>query len=84
MVNARHIKNAPGRKPDVQDSKRLCRLLRNGREIINELIKGELTIEEMSALAKGKLKKKADHLSSWAGMSPGNKGTLQRTGDGLP
>jgi len=30
LVNARHIKNVPGRKTDVADSEWLCRLLRNG------------------------------------------------------
>jgi transposase len=30
LVNARHIKNVPGRKTDVQDSEWLCKLLRNG------------------------------------------------------
>jgi transposase len=34
LVNARHVKNVPGRKTDVKDSEWLCRLLRNG------LIKG--------------------------------------------
>lgn len=114
LVNARHIKNVPGRKTDVKDSEWLCKLLRNGlvrgsfvppkdiRElrdmtryrrklvqaisaeknriqkvledsniklssvvsdtfgvsstiIIDELIKGELTIEEMAGLVKGRL-----------------------------
>lgn len=117
LVNARHIKNVPGRKTDVQDSEWLCRLLRNGlvrgsfvppqeirelrdltryrrkltgviaaeknrvqkvledaniklssvvsntfgvsgSEIVDALIKGERTIEEMSELVRGKLKKK--------------------------
>lgn len=117
LVNARHIKNVPGRKTDVQDSEWLCKLLRNGLlrksfippkeirqlrdltryrrkliqtisaeknrvqkvledaniklssvvsdtfgvsagNIIEELINGELTVEEMSELAKGRLKKK--------------------------
>jgi transposase len=30
LVNARHIKNVPGRKTDVKDSEWLCKLLRNG------------------------------------------------------
>ena len=30
LVNARHVKNVPGRKTDVQDSERLCNLLRSG------------------------------------------------------
>src|SRR5512144_2475077 len=30
LVNARHVKNVPGRKTDVQDSEWLCELLRNG------------------------------------------------------
>jgi hypothetical protein len=30
LVNARHMKNVPGRKTDVQDSESLCRLLRSG------------------------------------------------------
>jgi transposase len=30
LVNARHVKNVPGRKTDVQDSEWLCRLLRSG------------------------------------------------------
>jgi transposase len=117
LVNARHIKNVPGRKTDVKDSEWLCKLLRNGlvkgsfvppkeiRElrdltryrrklvqaisaeknriqkvledaniklssvvsdtfgvsstiIIDELIRGELTIEEMAGLVKGKLTRK--------------------------
>lgn len=117
LVNARHIKNVPGRKTDVKDSEWLCKLLRNGlvkgsfvppkeiRElrdltryrrklvqaisaeknriqkvledaniklssvvsdtfgvsstiIIDELIKGELTIGEMAGLVKGKLTRK--------------------------
>lgn len=121
LVNARHIKNVPGRKTDVQDSEWLCKLLRSGlmrgsfvppkdirelrdltrykrklvqaisaeknrvqkiledaniklssvvsdtfgvsgSEIIDELIKGELTIEEMAELSKGKLKKKKEDI----------------------
>jgi transposase len=117
LVNARHIKNVPGRKTDVKDSEWLCKLLRNGlvrgsfvppkdiRElrdlvryrkkliqaisaeknriqkvledaniklssvvsdtfgvsgtiIIDELIKGELSIEEIAGLAKGSLTRK--------------------------
>jgi transposase len=30
LVNARHVKNVPGRKTDVKDSEWLCRLLRSG------------------------------------------------------
>jgi transposase len=30
LVNARHVKNVPGIKTDVQDSEWLCRLLRSG------------------------------------------------------
>jgi len=30
LVNARHVKNVPGRKTDVRDSEWLCRLLRSG------------------------------------------------------
>ena len=30
LVNARHIKNVPGRKTDISDSKWLARLLRHG------------------------------------------------------
>lgn len=121
LVNARHIKNVPGRKTDVKDSEWLCKLLRNGlirgsfippidirdlrdltryrkklidnitaeknriqkvledanikltsvvsdsfgvsaSKIIEELVKGELTVEEMSQLAKGKLRKKITSL----------------------
>lgn len=121
LANARHIKNVPGRKTDVQDSEWICKLLRSGllsgsfippkeirelrdltryrrkltqavssekqrvqkvledaniklssvvsdtfgvsaSEIIEELIKGELTVEEMSDLAKGRLKKKREDL----------------------
>lgn len=117
LVNARHIKNVPGRKTDVKDCEWICKLLRNGlvqgsfvpsrdirelrdltryrkklvqtisaeknrvqkvledaniklssvlsdsfgksgNEIIEELMRGELTIEEMSGLARGKLRKK--------------------------
>ena len=121
LVNARHIKNVPGRKTDVKDSEWICKLLRSGllrgsfippkdirelrdltryrrklvqaisseknrvqkiledaniklssvvsdtfgvsaSKIINELIKGELTVEEMSELAKGRLCKKKEEL----------------------
>jgi transposase len=121
LVNARHIKNVPGRKTDIQDSEWICKLLRNGllkgsfippkdiRElrdltrykrkliqaisseklrvqkiledaniklssvvsdtfgvsgsnIIDELIHGELSIEDMSELSKGRLRKKKDLL----------------------
>jgi len=121
LVNARHIKNVPGRKTDVRDSEWICKLLRNGllrgsfippkdirelrdltryrrklvqaisaeknrvqkiledaniklssvvsdtfgvsaSKIINELIRGELTVEEMSELAKGRLCKKKEEL----------------------
>lgn len=117
LVNARHIKNVPGRKTDVRDSEWLCKLLRaglvkgsfippkdirelrdltryrrklvqtisaeknriqrvledaniklssvvsdtfgvSGSKIMDELIEGKLTIEEMSKLAEGKLRKK--------------------------
>ena len=30
LVNARHVKNVPGRKTDVKDSEWLCKLLRSG------------------------------------------------------
>jgi transposase len=30
LVNAQHVKNVPGRKTDVQDAQRLCRLLEHG------------------------------------------------------
>lgn len=121
LVNARHIKNVPGRKTDVGDSEWLCKLLRNGlvrgsfvpprdmrdlrdltrykrkltqaisaeknrvqkvledaniklssvvsdtfgvsgSEIIDALIEGKLTIEEMSGLSKGRLKKKKEEI----------------------
>lgn len=121
LVNARHIKNVPGRKTDVRDCEWLCKLLRNGlvrgsfippkdirelrdltryrrklvqtitaeknrvqkiledaniklssvvsktfgasgSEIIDELIKGKLSVEEMSQLGKGKLKNKQKEL----------------------
>jgi len=121
LVNARHIKNVPGRKTDVKDCEWLCNLLRNGlvkgsfippkdirelrdltryrrklvqtitaeknrvqkiledaniklssvisktfgasgSEIIDELVKGELSVEEMSQLGRGKLKKKQKEL----------------------
>lgn len=121
LVNARHIKNVPGRKTDVKDCEWICKLLLNGllsgsfippkdirrlrdltrykrklkesisaeknriqkvledaniklssvvtdtfgasgSQIIEELIKGELSIEEMSRLAKGRLIKKQEIL----------------------
>lgn len=121
LVNARHIKNVPGRKTDVKDSEWLCKLLRNGlvkgsfippkeirelrdltrykkklvqtisaeknrvqkvledaniklssvlsdtfgasgSEIINGLMEGKLTVEEMSELAKGRLKEKKSEI----------------------
>jgi transposase len=30
LVNARHVKNVPGRKTDIKDSEWLCKLLKNG------------------------------------------------------
>lgn len=121
LVNARHIKNVPGRKTDVKDSEWLCQLLRSGlvkgsfippkdirelrdltryqrkltqsisaeknrvqkvledaniklssvvsdtfgvsgSEIIDALVKGGLSIEEMSDLSRGKLKKKKEEI----------------------
>ena len=121
LVNARHVKNVPGRKTDVKDSEWLCKLLRSGlvrgsfippkeiRElsdltryrrkliqavtsekqriqkiledaniklssvasdifgvsgtrIIEELMKGDLTAEEMAELSKGRLRKRKDDL----------------------
>jgi transposase len=121
LVNARHVKNVPGRKTDVKDSEWLCKLLRSGlvrgsfippkeiRElrdltrykrkliqaiasekqriqkiledaniklssvasnifgvsgtrIIEELMKGDLTAEEMAELSKGRLRKRRDDL----------------------
>ncbi len=121
LVNARHIKNVPGRKTDVKDCEWICKLLRNGlvkgsfvpdkdirelrdltryrkklvetksseknrvqkvledaniklssvvsdtfgvsgSEIIEALIKGELTIEEMAGLTHGRLNKKKDKI----------------------
>lgn len=117
LVNARHIKNVPGHKTDVEDSEWLCKLLRaglvrgsfipelnirelrdltrykrklianissekeriikvledanikissvatdtfgvSGSAIIEELLKGEKTVEEMTKLVKGRLNKK--------------------------
>lgn len=117
LVNARHIKNVPGRKTDVIDSEWICKLLRagllkasfvppkpirelrdlvryrkkqvesitsekqriqkfledanikltsvlsdvfgvSGAKMIEELVKGEKTTQEISELAKGKLKDK--------------------------
>jgi len=121
LVNARHVKNVPGRKTDVQDSEWLCKLLRSGlvkgsfipprdirelrdltrykrkliqaivaekqrvekvledaniklssiasdtfggsgKRIIEELIKGELGVEEMAELSKGRLRQKRGDL----------------------
>jgi transposase len=121
LVNARHIKNVPGRKTDVKDSEWLCKLLQNGlvkgsfippkdirelrdltrykrkliqsisaeknrvqkvledaniklssvvsntfgvsgSEIIEALIKGGVSIEEMCDLSRGKLKKKKQEM----------------------
>lgn len=121
LVNARHIKNVPGRKTDVKDSEWLCKLLRNGlvkgsfvppkdirelrdltrykrkltqaisaeknrvqkvledaniklssvvsdtfgvsgSEIIEALINGGLSIEEMCDLSRGRLKKKRQEI----------------------
>lgn len=121
LVNARHMKNVPGRKTDVKDSEWLCKLLMNGlvkgsfippkdiRElrdltrykrklveaisaeknrvqkvledaniklssvisdtfgvsgsgIIDSLIEGKLTIEEMSDLVRGRLKKRKEEI----------------------
>jgi transposase len=30
LVNAKHVKNVPGRKTDIKDSEWLCKLLKNG------------------------------------------------------
>ena len=119
LVNARHIKNVPGRKTDVKDCEWICKLLRcglvkgsfipekdirelrdltryrkklvqaisseknriqkvledaniklssvpsdslgvSGSQIIEELLKGSQTIEEMAGLARGKLKPKKE------------------------
>jgi transposase len=121
LVNARHVKNVPGRKTDVKDSKWLCKLLRSGlvrgsfippkpvrelrdltrykrkliqsitsekqrvekiledaniklssiasntfgasgKRIIEELMKGELKVEEMAELSKGRLRKRKEEL----------------------
>lgn len=121
LANARHVKNVPGRKTDVQDSEWLCKLLRNGllrgsfippkpvrelrdltrykrkiiqtisseklriqkvledaniklssivsdtfgrsgRDIIDELIRGVLKVEDMVELSKGKLRRKKEEL----------------------
>lgn len=117
LVNARHIKNVPGRKTDVKDCEWICKLLRcglvrgsfvppkdirelrdltryrkklvqtisaeknriqkvledaniklssvlsdsfgvSGEDILKELMRGVLTIEEMAEFARGKLSKK--------------------------
>jgi transposase len=54
LVNARHVKNVPGRKTDVQDSEWLCKLLRNG------LVKGSFIpprgIRELRDLTRHKRK----------------------------
>jgi transposase len=54
LVNARHVKNVPGRKTDVKDSEWLCRLLRNG------LVKGSFIppkdIRELRDLTRYKRK----------------------------
>lgn len=121
LVNARHIKNVPGRKTDVKDCEWICKLLRcglvkgsfipekdirelrdltryrkklvqamsseknriqkvledaniklssvvsdsfgvSGSEIIEELIKGELSIDKMAGLARGRLKPKQEQI----------------------
>ena len=41
LVNARHIKNVPGRKTDVKDSEWICKLLLNG------LLKGSFIPQEL-------------------------------------
>jgi hypothetical protein len=41
LVNARHIKNVPGRKTDVKDSEWLCKLLRNGLVTNGASLKGK-------------------------------------------
>ena len=54
LVNARHIKNVPGRKTDVKDSEWLCKLLQNG------LVKGSFIppkdIRELRDLTRYKRK----------------------------
>lgn len=54
LVNARHVKNVPGRKTDVQDSEWLCKLLRSG------LVKGSFipprNIRELRDLTRYKRK----------------------------
>ncbi|MGA2331924.1 MAG: IS110 family transposase [Syntrophales bacterium] len=54
LVNARHVKNVPGRKTDVQDSEWLCKLLRSG------LVKGSfippIEVRELRDLTRYKRK----------------------------
>jgi transposase len=54
LVNARHVKNVPGRKTDVQDSEWLCKLLRSG------LVKGSfippVEVRELRDLTRYKKK----------------------------
>src|SRR3990172_4111453 len=114
LVNARHIKNVPGRKTDVADSEWLCRLLRNGLlngsfippiyiRQLRDLTRYRSKLNNNIAAEKNRLQKDLElldtipgvdkigataivaeigadmskfptdaHISSWAGMSPGN------------
>ena len=56
VVNARHMKNVPGRKTDMRDAQWIATLLRAG------LLKGSF----MSSFSD------SQHSCSWAGLSPGN------------
>ena len=62
LVNARHIKNVPGRKTDISDSKWLAGLLRHGL-LRGSFIKSEFVREwwELTRLRKTYTKSFADY-----------------------
>ncbi len=54
LVNARHVKNVPGRKTDIQDSEWLCKLLRSG--LVKRSFIPPRDIRELRDLARYKRK----------------------------
>jgi transposase len=78
LSNARHIRNAPGRKTDVKDAEWIADLVRHGliaksfvppapqRELpefmLKAVIEGSASAEAMADLARGQLRRKRDDL----------------------
>ena len=54
LVNARHVKNVPGRKTDVQDSEWLCKLLRSGLVVFfRNMVTNSLPTAETQSSQRG-------------------------------